>query len=409
MDTIIRNSISLFFAEGIRLLLAFVVLVVAARELGAFGYGQFSYAYALGAILGMFATLGLPNVLTRELVQRRGEDLFSPLLSLQIVFGTLVLGVLGATAALFLWGSDPVVAKSLLFLLVFFLAQAIFYSVAAFFHARQRMEQEGIIRVGVALLLLVVGLAVLATSPGAQQLAAGYALVGILAVAGMFFVFHVYVQPLRFSVRWSLWKEFLILSWPVGLTVVFGSVLGHVDSVMLGLFGQVTETGWYNAAYRIASLAVVPAALIGTSFSPVLSEAAASSGTFLKSIFSKYLLLMAAIGVPLSAAGVVSAPFVINFLYGQAFAPSAPALQLLFGMVLMQFFYLSFFFLLIASKKVRLLLVVAGAGVGGNIVLNALLIPPFSLYGAAAASILSYAFMAGATGFVSWKNVLSKA
>src|SRR3989338_2679615 len=195
MGTILRNSAFLFVGEGIRLLSIFLVLVAAARELGAFGYGQFSYAYALAGILGILATLGFPDVLVREIVQRREERLFSTLLLLQIGFGVLVLGVLGGAAALFLWGEDSVVAKSLLLLLVFFLAQAGIFSVGAFFRARQRMEQEAMVRGGGALLLLALGLAVLKFSPGVQQLAAAHPAPGVLAVAGTLLVFHVCVSP----------------------------------------------------------------------------------------------------------------------------------------------------------------------------------------------------------------------
>lgn len=406
MGTILRNSAFLFVGEGIRLLSIFLVLVAAARELGAFGYGQFSYAYALAGILGILATLGFPDVLVREIVQRREERLFSTLLLLQIGFGVLVLGVLGGAAALFLWGEDSVVAKSLLLLLVFFLAQAGIFSVGAFFRARQRMEQEAMVRGGGALLLLALGLAVLKFSPGVQQLAAAYAAAGILAVAGTLLVFHVRVRALRFHMDWPTWKEFLLLSWPVGITVVLGSVLGSVDSVMLGLFGQVQEVGWYNAGYRIASLAAVPAALVGASFFPVLSRGALLARGFLRPVFFRYLGAMVVLGVPVSAAGMALAPVVIDALYGQGFAPAAPALQLLFGAVLMQFFYLPFFFLLLAANRVHALLVVVGVATAGNILLNAFLIPPFSLYGAAAASAVSYAFMAGATGLVSFRKVL---
>lgn len=406
MSAVIRNSASLFFAEGVWHLSLFILLVAAARELGAYAYGQFSYAYAVAAILGMFAAFGLPAVLIRELAQRQEEHTFPTLLSLQMTFGAFALGILGGASALFIWRGDPFVATALLLLLVFFWTRAVLLFVAGFFRARQRMEYEAVIRVGAALLLLLAGMAILNINPGVQQLAAGYATAGVFALIFTLVFFHMLVRPLRFSVDWAAWKAFLKLAWPVGLTIVLGSVLGYVDSVMLGLFGQMTEVGWYSAAYRIAGLAVVPAAFIGVSFYPVLSQQAHSLSDHLRRTVRWHLISMAALGIPGSALGFFLGPFFIDLFYGEGFGPAGFALQLLMVMVLMQFFYLPFFFLLLAAHRTRFLLFVVGAGVAGNIALNAVLIPIFSLYGAAAASGVSYGLMALATGIFSFRRIL---
>jgi O-antigen/teichoic acid export membrane protein len=405
MKRILRNSIWLIVGEGIWNLLLFLLLVAAAREFGVFAYGQFSYAYAIAAIIGILASFGFPLVLTRELVQTRNEKTFSTLLFFEMIFGACALTVLGGVAALVLWKSSAVVSTFLL-LLVFFWASAMYRFIVAFFRARQRMEYEAISRIGAALLLFVVGMSILKLAPRVELLAAGYAGAGVVATVCILLIFHLRVHTIRFSVDREAWKAFFKLSWPVGLVVVFLSILGNTGSVMLGLFGQLAETGWYSAGYRIAGLAVIPAMLIGTSFYPVLSEYAVSSKEQLRVAFRRYIKVAVSLGILLSIIGFLSGSFLVNALYGEEFAPASLALRFLWGMVLLQFLYLPFHFLLLAAKQVRMLMMIMGGGVGMIVLLNIVLIPSLSLYGSAIASVVTYAVMTLTAGVFSIKKIL---
>ena len=56
----------------------------------------------------------------------------------------------------------------------------------------------------------------------------------------------------------TIWQKFLKMSWPLALTGLFGVLYTYIDSVMMGYFGQITETGWYNAAYKLIFVSLIP-------------------------------------------------------------------------------------------------------------------------------------------------------
>jgi len=80
------------------------------------------------------------------------------------------------------------------------------------------------------------------------------------------------IFPLQLQFNTAVWKKYLKMSWPLALIGLFGVVYTFTDSVMLGYWNLFEETGWYNAAQKIALAGLIPMGLIGASFFPALSK-----------------------------------------------------------------------------------------------------------------------------------------
>jgi O-antigen/teichoic acid export membrane protein len=100
--------------------------------------------------------------------------------------------------------------------------------------------------------------------------------------------------------------------------------------------------------------------------------------------------LIIILAFPLVVGGGVLAPKIINSLYGQEFAPSALALQILLVMTGIVFIYSVFQKSLIIFDQQKKIFQTMLAGVILNIGLNVILIPKYSLYGAAVATVVTH-------------------
>ncbi len=172
----------------------------------------------------------------------------------------------------------------------------------------------------------------------------------------------------------------------------------------MGYFGQITETGWYNAAYRIVNITLLPMGLIAASFFPALSKFARPAKNSLpdkikeakenlQKVWSYDLEVMILLAIPLMVGGVTFAPKLIGFIYGQDFFSSILAFQILTIMAGIIFLYVPFYDVLTASVQQKKILWVSLSGAVINVILNLILIPKFSLYGAASATVVTHLLM----------------
>jgi O-antigen/teichoic acid export membrane protein len=95
------------------------------------------------------------------------------------------------------------------------------------------------------------------------------------------------------------------------------------------------------------------------------------------------------LALPISAGGALLARPFLQVVYGADYEPATTALRLLFLMSGVMFFSSYFGSELLAGQRQRTYLVGVGAGAVLNVALNLLLIPKFSLNGAAAATLAS--------------------
>ena len=103
--------------------------------------------------------------------------------------------------------------------------------------------------------------------------------------------------------------------------------------------------------------------------------------------------IMISLAFPLVIGGIALAPKIINFIYGLNFSPSISAFQILIIMVGIVFLSAPLSNLLIVLNHQKKVFYINAGGAITSIVLNLLLIPRFSLYGAAIATLITYFIM----------------
>jgi len=183
------------------------------------------------------------------------------------------------------------------------------------------------------------------------------------------------------------------MSWPLGLSAFFAGIYGQIDSVMLGYIKQLAQAGWYNASYRLVGVLMVPLSLVSTSFYPSLNNAFRESEETFKKIWSYYKKLMFGFAFFLVLGGIILAPWIINFFYGSKYQPAVLAFQILIFMLGFSFLQQPFLQALLVFKQEKKIFWVNFGGGLANLIFNLILIPKFSLYGAAVSMVISSIFM----------------
>ncbi|MDP2855924.1 MAG: flippase [bacterium] len=391
-QTVLKNSFWLAVAEGVSRLLKLILIIYVARVLGATEYGKFNFALAFVALFAIFADLGLSSITTRELSRdKEREKEFSSLFSLKIILslGTLILILIGS----FFISPDSLLRKVIWILALYTLISSFSEIVYAFFRARQKMEYEALTKILQAVLVTVVGFFVILNFPSIQNLSFSYLLASVAALIFILFFFHFKVYPLSLSWDKTIWKNFLAMSWPLALAGIFGTIYSQTDSVMMGYWGQITQTGWYNAAYKIIGVTLIPAGLISTSFFPAFSLAFKESKERLQKIWDYFMNVMVILAVPLVVGGFILAPRIIDVVYDPNYFPAIFAFQILILMAGISFLANPFGQILIVANQQKKLFWVIFYGALLNVILNLILIPKYSLYGAALATVIASALV----------------
>ncbi len=416
MGPILKNIGWLTVGESISRILGFFLIVAISRILGPEEYGKFAFAFAFVSLLAMLSNFGLAGIATRELAQgSQREHEFSSILSLKILLSLGALAIMFLGALLVTPDND---VRKLIWLLSFFaLVDNFFWILYAFIRARERMEYEAITRIVSAVLLLGAGFFVLFNLPSAENISYAYVAASFATLIGLATFFHFCIYPLGFNVDAALWKKFWGLSWPLGLAGVFGTVYIYSDSIMMGFLKQVTAVGWYNASYQVIGIPIVIMTLISTSFYPALSRFAKESNEKLQKLWNRHMEAMIFLALPFMVGGSILAPKIIHFLYGGQYEPAILALQILLFVAGLNFLYNPYGNVLVVTGQQKKHLLGTAAAALVNIFLNILLIPRFSLYGAAAATLISYVvllileveFVRRFTPIIIWSSALTRA
>lgn len=158
---------------------------------------------------------------------------------------------------------------------------------------------------------------------------------------------------------------------------------------MLQYMKGAEEVGIYNAAYKLFTLGLSLPWMMNQALFPTLSSLDSSGAEKLRDPYNvviKYTIIMA---LPLSVGGFLLAPKIISLFFGREYLEAAPVLKVLF-LLLLPCSVASFTNCILTIKNPRITMWIAGGVmVPLNIILNLLLIPKFSYYGAAVATLVT--------------------
>lgn len=388
------------------------LFVVMARRLGDAQFGVFTFALSLVTLVTVLADFGQNSVLTREVARDRSQvhRYFANNIALEVVLAVPALAL--ALALVFAAGKDRETRIVVALLGIAVVAELLRGTCFAVFEAHERFVYIPIALIAQRLVANSIALGALFAGAGVVTVAAIYLGGAVFAFAVAFVLMVRYVERPRLRIEPRIWSTLMKAAIPLGLAGVFGTVLFRVDATMLAAFKPKSVVGNYGAAYRLFEATLFLGWSSGAAVYPVYSRLDHAA---LGRVFERSIKLVAGLSFPLGVAATVLARPAIELFYGSGYNQAVGALQLLgpaiafYGVA-----YLSAL-LLASQRRQRILTLIMGVAAIENILGNLVLIPAFSLNGAAAGTSISQVLVAAplliacsrAVGGIRWTRMLA--
>ncbi|WP_181918932.1 lipopolysaccharide biosynthesis protein [Wenzhouxiangella sediminis] len=393
-------------ALGLRicvLLVGFATSVLLARILGPTEFGYYLFAFSLMTLIAIPVQAGMPMLITKKLPQYdHGEQ--HPLIKGLLIQCAFLIVIFSAIAiaginTFNLWwfrtsggyeGMEVVVWGSLLIPLIAFatLSGAAIRSLQRHF-VGQAVETA----LRQALLLALIGsLSIIfnsafsldATQAMILHILAGLAtaLIGWLALAHTF-TFDWHKVSVHFKTRQWL-KNLAPLAVIAGMTVI----LGKTDIIMLRILAGADEVAHYYVAAQFGMLVFISAQGVRLVNGPLLArEAKTGNRPYMQRIYSQGALFVFLTTIPTAMILILFGRPIIELIFGAPFiAAYAAVIVFSVGYMLQALFGTTEIILKIMDHEATIVRAFAVAIVA-NILINAILIPPLGIFGAALASM----------------------
>jgi O-antigen/teichoic acid export membrane protein len=380
---IIKNMFSLTLAEFANKGITLIAFAYLARAITPDGFGIIGYASSIIAYFTMFVGLGFDTVGAREIAQDKLN--FKKYVDSIITIRT-ILSVI-AIIILFLFTyflNKPITVKYVILITgINILSNA--FLLNWFYIGIEKMEIIAVRQV-ISSILNLIGI-ILLVRDFSDTLIASLILAATMAInTAWMLIYYCKNQGLiKFTIDWPLWKSLFKSSIFIGLTFFIVIIYNNLNMTMLGFMRPFSETGIYNAAYKVILIAILPASIIQNSFFPNLSrlESIEERLRYTK----KYSMLIFLSGTFISFSFFVFANNIIPIVYGNKYNQSIDILRILMITCILMHLSVSYSSALIAWKKEKEVMVAIALGGIVNVILNFLLIPKYGVYGAAISTI----------------------
>ena len=392
----IADNIGWLFVDKIlRMGMGLLVGIWVARYLGPEQFGLLNFATAFTGLFGAIATLGLQDVVVRDIVRYPA--------SAQLTLGTAALMQLigGLVSFLLILGTfallrpDDTLARNIVAILgSMMLLRA---SEIAVYWFESQVQSKFTVWVQNGVFLVFAAVKVLLILQQAQLIAFVWAMLAEAAVVALILLIVMSLRgPALTSLRASAARAKSLLqdSWPLVLSAVAITVYMKIDQIMLGLIIGDEAVGIYSAAVRISEVwYFIPMAIVASVFPAILKAKTTSEEHYyarLQQLYDLMVVISVSVALPMT---FLATPFV-GVLFGEAFMGAGTALAIhVWGglfvsmglargkwLLAENLQYMSYWYVLV--------------GMFTNAIGNFLVIPLYGLAGAAWMTVLSQAMVA---------------
>ena len=400
-----RGSIGSFGYRLIYFFLSFVGAALLARFLGTSGFGAYSLAIAWVGMLNIPAGLGLDKLLVREIAIYQKQASWSLMNGLlrwanqTALFACIGLALVAAIVSWFLIGhSNPQLLLtfwvSLILLPLTTIRNLRLAAMRGLHHVLLGQLPEMLIQP--LLLIVLVGGAYFLLGKDLNSLwAMAFTIVSywVSFVIGVQLLLKKLPQPVKESSPQYQPKIWMASALPLMFIGAMQVINGRTDALMLGALKGVEAVGVYSVVDRLSGFTLFFQGAINMPLAPLASSLyAAGDMKRLESIISKASLGVLLATLPLVAFLILGGHWCLS-LFGPGFTQGQSALTILSLGQLVNAATGAVAVLLTMSGHEKFTAISIGASAIVNVVLNALLIPPWGVVGAATATSTSIVLM----------------
>jgi PST family polysaccharide transporter len=387
---ILKNIGWLFFDRVFRMGMGLVVGAWVARYLGPTDFGTFNYLLATIGILTPFASLGLENMVVKELVENPGRAriIMSTAITLRLISGLIAFAVCVAIFY-FLKKDEPYTLYVGVILALTLLSQALI-SIELYYQSKVA-SKVAVISQSVAYIIANILKVVLILS-GASLMAFAVVTALEMTLGGLFMLYSLKKfskQNLAFALDKVLAKDLMVRGWPLIFSGFMIMIYMRIDQIMLGEMVNDHEVGMYSAALKLSEIWYIIPAIICNSFFPSIIDGKKLSQKIYLKKFQRLFDILFLISLLIAVGVTIFSDQIIDILYGEQYSGAAIILTIHIWAAVFVFVGVGGTnFFIIENLQIKTFTRTA-LGAVLNIILNLILIPKFFAVGAAIATLIS--------------------
>jgi O-antigen/teichoic acid export membrane protein len=387
----IANNIGwLFIDKLLRMGVGLLIGIWVARYLGPAQFGLLSFALAFTGFFTTFATLGLQNIVVRDIVHepKSAPITLGTAAMLQLVGGLvsffMILLVIGHLRT-----DDPLSRTIVAILGATMLFKA--SEIAVYWFESQVLSrytvwvQNGVF---IAFSIIKIGLILL----DASLTAFVWAMLAEAAVAAaiLLLVFNLRSSAvIKLQASLSRARTLLKDSWPLILSGIAITVYMRIDQIMLGQMVGDEAVGIYSAAARISEVwYFIPGVIVASVF-PAIIEAKKRSEELYQLRLQRLCTVLTWLAIAVALPITFMADFIVTLLYGEPYVEAASVLIIHIWSAVFVFLGLASGIFFTVENQVKKILYRTIFGAVSNVLLNIILIPSYGIIGAAVATLIS--------------------
>ena len=388
----VANASWIIGEQIFQMAISFVVSILSARYLGPSNFGLMNYTASFVSFVTSIVTLGMDGVVIKKMIAR--EDKEGEYLGSAIGFrlvSSLLCSISVILVVYCLNPGDMLVLTLISIQSVQLIFQAL-HVLDAWFQRHLKAKYVSLAKMVACIVVSSYKLFLLMTAKDIRWFAFSNALTTMIITGILYLAYKKNnTQKLKFSLETG--KEVLGESYHFILSGLMTAIYGQLAKILLGEMVSTEMVGLFTTATTLCTMWIfVPTALIN-SFRPGIMERKerGNEEAYLQSLKRLYSMVIW-LCIAVSLAIFVFGGFAINLLYGADYAGATLPLQILIWSELFSMIGTARGIWILAEKKNKYVKYYLGMGAVLNVALNLLLIPLFSIVGAAIATLATQAF-----------------
>lgn len=389
---------SWLLAERItRIAINFFITIYIIRFLGPNDFGLLSYAISFAALFAAVSTLGMDNIIVRELVKEPGKrDTYLGSVFLMKIAGAVISFILIFFAVLLTGDNLPTVV-----LILLIASSTLFQSfnvIDFYFQSRVLSKYPVIVQFVTAILVASIKFLLIKLNADLWLFAAAVTAESLFWAIGFIWVYKLkgFFEGSRLGkiTDWKFSKDVSLQlikdSWPLILSGLTVAVYAKIDQVMIKNMLNDEQLGYYAAAVRLSEAWYFIPMAVTVSLFPAIINAKKTSETIYNNRMQKLYDLLAWMAIGIAVPVTIFSEFIVRILLGQEYIASAPVLTIHIWAGIAVFLGVASSQFLIAENLTKLSFYRTLIGMIMNVILNLILIPVYGIIGAAVATLVSY-------------------
>jgi O-antigen/teichoic acid export membrane protein len=401
---IAHNMIYQIVGKILSTIFGLVALAMMTRYLGQEGFGGYTTIIAFLQFFGILVDFGLTLTTVQMISEPKVEinKITGNLFTLRFFSALIFLGLAPILVLFFPYSATIKIGVAITtFSFLFIALNQILIGV---FQKNLRMDKV-MISENVGRIVLVGSIATAIYFRQGLLVIMGAVIAGSVANFLINFIFSLKYARIKFAFDFSLWKEILRRSWPIGLSIAFNLIYLKADTIILSVFKSQAEVGLYGASYRVLDvLTTFPMMFVGLLLPVLTASWTEKNFEKLKRIIQKAFDFLVMIAVPIIFGTFFLGEQIMTVVAGNVFVLSGTILKILILAAGAIFIGTLFGHIIVAIQKQRTMIWGYATVAITSLVAYLIFIPRYSFWGAAWVTVYSESMIALLTFLIVYRT-----